>query len=67
MLFKPLNLLGQNSCEVTQPQDKSSSSHHDSVRMCHKAEDYYDPEDRGQTLEDKLDSISQAAHKRPRK
>lgn len=64
MLLNLLSLLGQNSRDVAQPQDESSTSYCDSTRDRHKAKNCYDSEDRGQTLEDRLDSISQTARKR---
>jgi len=67
MLFKLLSLLGRNSRDIAQSQDESSTCYDRFRKSDHRSKDYYDPEDRDQTLEDRLNSIAHVAHKRKRR
>ena len=68
MLLNLLNLLvGQNCHDSVQTEDESSNFVHSSSERSYGARDIYDPEDRGPTIEDKLDSIAQTVRKRQRK
>lgn len=66
MLLNLLNLLGHNRHDSVQTKAQLSTFCRRSSDKSYSSRNRYDPEDRGPTIEDKLDSVAQTVRKRQR-